>query len=194
VGYNLYITRRKDWSDDGDPSISIEEWRVYVESDPELRMDDSLGEHVAVWSGPSKHETPWLAWASGHVETKNPDQPLIQKMAAVASALGATVRGDDGESYSQSGAPEPVPSPGLFERAKDWWSRVTARPLTPMDPSQLPFAVGDRVRDLIGREATVTLIDLRAEHGAGVVTVRYDDGRVVRSMALAHGLERVPPE
>ncbi len=192
MGYNLYITRRRDWSNDADPGISIEEWRSYVESDPELRMDDSLGEHVAVWSGPSTLESPGLAWAHGNVETKNPDEFLIHKMVAVATALGAKVQGDDGESYGQSGAPEPAPPPRLLERAKNLWSRVTARPLTPLDPSQLPFTVGDRVRDVIGQEATVTGIDLRAEHGAGVVTVRYDDGRVIQSMALAHGLERIP--
>jgi hypothetical protein len=80
----------------------------------------------------------------------------------------------------------------LLERAKALWSQVTARPLSPLDPSDLPFKVGDRVRDVVGNEATVTAIDLRAEHGAGVITVKYEDGRIVQSMALAHGFERIP--
>ena len=191
MGYDLHITRRQDWSDENDRSISLDEWRSYVESDPELRMDDSLGEHFAVWSGPSAHELPWLAWANGNIDSKNPDQPLIQKMVAVAAALGASVQGDDGERYDQSEAPEPGPSAGLLERAKALWSRITARPLSPFDPSELPFKVGDRVRDVVGNEATVTAIDLRAEHGAGVITVQYEDGRIVQSMAMAHGFERV---
>jgi hypothetical protein len=191
MGYDLHITRRQDWSDENDRSISLDEWRSYVESDPELRMDDSLGEHFAVWSGPSAHELPWLAWANGNIDSKNPDQPLIRKMIVVAAALGASVQGDDGERYDQFGAPEPGPSPGLLERAKGLWSRVTARPLSPLDPSELPFTVGDRVRDVFGHEATVTAIDLRAEHGAGVITVKYEDGRIVQSMAMAHGFERV---
>ena len=91
LGYNLHITRRKQWSDEGDASISLNEWRSYVESDPELRVDDSLGEHFVVWSGPSTHDVPWLAWANGNIETKNPDQPLIRKMVSIASALGANV-------------------------------------------------------------------------------------------------------
>src|SRR5688500_1485787 len=148
MGYDLHITRRKDWSDENDRSISLDEWRSYVESDPELRMDDSLGEHFAVWSGPSAHELPWLGWANGNIDSKNPDQPLIQKMVAVAAALGASVQGDDGERYDRSGTPEPFPSLGFFDRVKGFWSRVTARPLTPLDPSELPFKVGDRVRDV----------------------------------------------
>ena len=51
--------------------------------------------------------------------------------------------------------------------------------------------VGDRVRDVFGHEATVTVIDVRAAQGAGVITVKYDDGRTAQSMALAHGFERV---
>jgi hypothetical protein len=192
MGYDLHITRRKDWSDENDRSISLDEWHSYVESDPELRMDDSLGEHFAVWSGPSAHELPWLAWANGNIDSKNPDQPLIRKMIAVAAALGASVQGDDGERYDQSEAPEPGPSPGLLERTKALWSRVTARPLNPLDPSELSFTVGDRVRDVFGNHATVTAIDLRVEHGAGAITVKYDDGRIVQSMAVAHGFERVP--
>jgi hypothetical protein len=193
MGYNLYITRRKDWMDEGGPGISIEEWRSYVESDAELRMDDSLGEHVAVWSGPSNEAVSWLGWTGGNLETKNPDQPLVRKMIAIAAALGAKVQGDDGERYDRPGPGEPLLSPGLLERAKGLWSRLTARPLTPMDPSQLPFRVGDRVRDVFSQEATITGIDVRAEHGAGVITVRYDDGRVVHSVAFAHGFERIPP-
>src|SRR5688500_3851169 len=100
MGYNLYITRREDWMDEDGPGISLEEWRSYVESDAELRMDDSLGEHVAVWSGPST-EVSWLAWTGGNLETKNPDEPLVRKMIAVAAALGAKVQGDDGERYGQ---------------------------------------------------------------------------------------------
>lgn len=192
MGYDLHITRRKDWSDENDRSISLDEWRSYVESDPELRMDDSLGDHFAVWSGPSAHELPWLTWANGNIDSKNPDQPLIRKMVAVAAALGASVQGDDGERYDQSAAPEPRPSPGLLERAKAFWSEVTARPLSPLDPSELPFKVGDRVRDVFGNEATVTAIDLRAEQGVGVITVKYEDGRIVQSTAVAHGFDRVP--
>jgi hypothetical protein len=193
MGYNLHITRRKHWSDEGDESISLNEWHSYVESDSELRMDDSLGEHFVVWSGPSTLNVPWLAWANGNIETKNPDQPLIRKMVAISSALGANVQGDDGERYDRSGAPEPFPSLGFFERVKHFWSRVTARPLTPLDPSELPFKVGDRVRDVFGNEATITVIDVRAEQGAGAITVKYDDGRTAQSMALAHGFERVNP-
>ena len=195
MGYNLYITRRKDWGDDSGPTISVEEWRKCVEADPELRMDESLGKHFAVWSGPSKDEIPWLAWGDGNIETKNPDEALIRKMASIAARLGAKVQGEEGETYDQAGAVHPAPPPGLMDRLKGLWSRITTAPITPMDASQLPFKVGDRVRDILGDNmVTVTEIDLKAEHGMGRITVKYDDGRVRHYAAFAHGLELAPKE
>jgi hypothetical protein len=41
MGYNLNITRKEFWSDDGGPDINLHEWLRLVEMDPELTpMDD----------------------------------------------------------------------------------------------------------------------------------------------------------
>src|SRR5687768_15774630 len=160
MGYNLYITRRRNWHDEGGPSITVDECRKYVEACPEL------------------------FWNDGNIEAKNPDEALIGKMASIATSLGARVQGEEGETYDQAGAAHPAAPPGFIDRLKGLWSRMTTAPMTPMDASQLPFKVGDRVREiLVGRTGTVAAIDLKAEHGMGLITVKYDDGGVGRSAA-----------
>ena len=190
MGYNLYITRRSCWFDE-EPEISAEEWHDYVARDHELRMDASLGDHFAVWSGPSTHEIPWLAWVGGNIESKNPDQPLIRKMTQIAQALGASVQGEECESYDDHGQASPPPKPSLLERLKRWWGSVASRGAPPIDASEVPFKVGERVRSIVGPwHGTVMDIDLSAEHGLGRITVRRDDGSIIYSAAIAHGLTR----
>lgn len=193
MGYDLHITRRVNWTDDNGPIISADEWRMYVQSDPELRMDESLGGHFAVWSGNSKHEIPWLAWCNGNIGSKNPDPPLIRKMAALALALDAVVQGDDGENYNQDGLACPLRSLNLLERLKRWWSNLLAPAAVPFNESDIPFKVGDRVQDIFGdkRIGTIIHIDLRAQHGLGLISVQYDDGRLLHSAANAHGLKAI---
>jgi hypothetical protein len=71
-----------------------------------------------------------------------------------------------------------------------WWSNMISPGATPLNAAQLPFKVGDRVQDIFGDKntGTVTRIDVRAEHGLGLITVKYDDGREIYSAAIAHGL------
>jgi hypothetical protein len=111
-------------------------------------------------------------------------------MVSAAAALRATVQGDDGESYDAAGNPVEPPPPGVLARIASWIASRTSRGAEPVDASTLPFKVGDRVRDSLGHFGNVTEIDVRANHGLGRVTVRYEDGRVLSSMAIAHGLER----
>ena len=37
MGYELHITRRKDWADDEGPEITLAEWLALVADDPELQ-------------------------------------------------------------------------------------------------------------------------------------------------------------
>lgn len=40
MGYELHIIRRSDWENDNEPSdITLEAWKQYVSSDPELEFD-----------------------------------------------------------------------------------------------------------------------------------------------------------
>jgi hypothetical protein len=145
--------------------------------------------HTSPWSGKSKLNEPWLNWHDGNIETKNPDEALIDKMVAIARELGATVQGDDGEIYRSGHEPPRHRQPSVLDRLR-YRLRVLlpARPLKEIDP---PFRVGDRVVDTFQRIATVVEIDPKSNHGLGKVKVRYDDGREINSMLVAPGLSPI---
>jgi hypothetical protein len=169
MGYDAHITRRKSWADTDGPEISEQEWLAHAADDPELAS---------------------LFWNGGNIDAKNPDGPLVRRMVSAAAALGATVQGDDGESYDAAGNAVQPPPPGVLTRIASWIANRTSAGAEAVDASTLPFKVGDRVRNAWGHFGNVTEIDVRAERGLGRVTVRYEDGRVLSSTAVAHGLER----
>ncbi|WP_157197703.1 MULTISPECIES: hypothetical protein [Methylomonas] len=37
MGYEVHITRKAEWFEEEGPEITIEEWKNYVVSDPEMR-------------------------------------------------------------------------------------------------------------------------------------------------------------
>jgi hypothetical protein len=185
VGYDLHITRRKDWSQAGH-DITAEEWLAYVQKDPELSLSPEDGPYFAKWSGESKYPDPWLDWTEGNIYTKNPDEALIDKMAAMARELRALVQGDDGEIYQSGHEPPVYPRPSALDRLRNWMRAL--RPAPPIREIIPPFQVGDRVMDVFHREATVTEIDAKSNHGLGKVKVRYDDGREMSFMLAASGL------
>jgi len=98
MGYDLHITRRKDWSLSGN-DIASAEWLAYVAQDPELSLWPENGPYMARWNGKCAYPDPWLDWFQGNVYTKNPDEPLILKMMRIAKELRGQVQGDDGETY-----------------------------------------------------------------------------------------------
>ncbi|HEU0185991.1 MAG TPA: hypothetical protein VFS27_11795, partial [Blastocatellia bacterium] len=76
--------------------ISADEWLEYVESDPELSIDESNGKYFAIW------KVDWLDWRRGEIYTKNPRRKLVEKMIQIANRLNAKVQGDEGEVYIDS--------------------------------------------------------------------------------------------
>jgi hypothetical protein len=121
MGYDLHITRRAQWSDEG-ADIAAAEWLAYVARDAELRLATVNGPYFAIWSGPCEYEEAWFDWSCGNISTKNPDLAIIRKMVAIARALNARVVGDEGEEYGEDGkavhaafppasAPAPAPAP-----------------------------------------------------------------------------------
>ena len=110
MGYDLHITRAESWADNAGAEIGAEEWLAAVRADPELTLapDVGMGPHFARWSGPSRHDEPWLDWRAGNVYTKSPDSALLRKMVRLAERLGARVQGDDGELYTGD---EPLDEP-----------------------------------------------------------------------------------
>jgi len=98
MGYDLHITRRKLWSDDGD-DISFEEFVSVVRADPEFTYPGKLGDDSADWRSPKSRYESWLSWSDGQAYTKNPAPEFIDKLVSIALALRAKAQGDDGEVY-----------------------------------------------------------------------------------------------
>ena len=189
MGYEFHITRAKSWALNTKNRISAEEWLAYVEKDPELSLWAHGGPYFAKWNRESTLDEPWLDWHDGNIETKNPDEALIDKMMAIARELGATVQGDDGEIYQSGHQPPGHSQPSVFDRLRFWLRALRPRP--PLKEIHPDFGVGDRVSDAFRRIATVMEIDSKAAQGLGKVKVRYDDGREVSFALVASGLNRV---
>jgi hypothetical protein len=95
MGYDLHISRRKDWADSTGPAITELEWRMLIDADRDLKIVDPLNNpNVAILG-----DEIWFDWSDGQVFTKNPDRQTLQKMLKIANRLGANVQGDDGEIY-----------------------------------------------------------------------------------------------
>lgn len=119
MGYDIHITRKEHWSDDG-PEITLAEWQAYIASDIEMRLDGyaeaALGdgktlrvenEGLSVWKAYPHHGTngnmAWFDFRSGNVVVKNPDEQILAKMWLIAQKLRAQVQGDEGECYDADG-------------------------------------------------------------------------------------------
>lgn len=123
MGYDLHITRKRDWFDDDGPAISLDEWLAYVESDAELRLDGHAEAGLpggAVLRAEDPSMAVWTAWSgnvpagnqawmwlagTGNVMAKNPSREMIAKMYDIALSLGAKVQGDECEVYGADGDP-----------------------------------------------------------------------------------------
>jgi hypothetical protein len=186
MGYDLHITRRKYWPDEGD-DITAQEWLAYVKQDSELRLQVENGPHFAAWRGASG--TAWLDWSDGQIYTKNPDALLIEKMVSIARQFGAQVQGDDGEVYEGGGRPPRQPKPSFSERVAGWIARIRPKRPVPIVHKPLGFDVGDKVLDPWGNEHTVLAIDPQAEHGMGVIRTRRKDGTEHEHAMIAHGFK-----
>ncbi len=116
MGYDLHITRAPDWTASESVPITLQEWLAYAEHDPEMRLDGEAVAYVqgkpvlayqnaglAVWTAYSRHDPngnmAWFDYRRGEIVVKNPDEEILRKMKQVAGRLGATVVGDDGETY-----------------------------------------------------------------------------------------------
>ncbi len=197
MGYDIHITRAKRWDDSHTRPVLAHEWWACVLADEDLERadgedaltaDDPLqGGELAVWRGHPSGVLVLFEYSGGEIVVKNPDGPSIAKALAVARRLGAVVQGDDGETYYDARcAPRASPA-SLAQRWATWRDRWRAPALPEPDPA--PFVPGDRVRDPRGEGAVIS-VDVRANHGLGLLRVRWDDGREVAYAAVGHGLTR----
>ena len=109
MGYDIHITRRVHWSDEGDPAITLDEWRTVVENDPELVGLPPTKENplVAMMLSPHKERKAarYFRYSSGEIFVSKPCKAVVLKMLEVARSLNARVIGDEDEVYSEDGAP-----------------------------------------------------------------------------------------
>jgi hypothetical protein len=140
VGYDVHITRRRDWFEDG-PEIPKSEWLAFVTADPEMRLDGyaearlpdggvmrTQSEGLSVWTAYSlhrvDHRTAWFDYRRGNITVKNPDPEILRKMWSIAESLGAKVQGDEGEVYDAEGVGVAATMDQPAEPAKkSWWKR-----------------------------------------------------------------------
>lgn len=116
MGYDVHITRAKDWLQSEKQPISLQIWLAFVEQDPEMereavalgRVEDEpaitySSDGLAVWIGYSGHDPDgnkaWFDWHEGRIVVKNPDDEILAKIKQIAAHLQANVIGDDGEYY-----------------------------------------------------------------------------------------------
>jgi hypothetical protein len=112
MGYDLHITRAKDWTDAEQKPITLDEWKSGRAQDPEFEVTglataqvengkilEYESEALAEWSGYSAKYTVWIDYCEGRIVVKNPDEEIIQKTKEVAQYLDAYVLGDEGELY-----------------------------------------------------------------------------------------------
>ena len=104
--YEVHITRRESWADEAGAKVSRDERLAAIEDDPDFVLAAGGGPS-AVWNGhPDRLAgreregvlflfSDWSGWLS----VDQPDDSTLERMIRLAGALGATVRGDDGEIY-----------------------------------------------------------------------------------------------
>ena len=118
MGYDVHITRKNEWYSEEGEEITLDEWKEFVNSSSDMRMDgfaevetpDGMlrmeSEGLSVWLGYSNQEEGALVWFDyfeGNVRVKNPDEEILIKMYSIAQALGAKVQGEECEIYDKEG-------------------------------------------------------------------------------------------
>lgn len=138
MGYDIHITRKEEWSDEEGVEISLDEWRQYINSDYEMRLDGFAetelpdgalrveNEGIGVWTKWSQHEIDgrmaWFDYFEGDIRVKNPDEDILKKMYQIAQSLNAKVQGDDGEIYDVNGKAISHDEENNYDSIKKkWW-------------------------------------------------------------------------
>lgn len=101
MGYDIYVTRRKQWSDTFGDEIGPEEWMALVDDDPDLEPASDAGP----WVARSRSGT-LIEWADGSVAARDPEDEEVDLLLELAERLGARVQGEDGEVYLGGGRVE----------------------------------------------------------------------------------------
>jgi hypothetical protein len=123
MGYELHMTRAPSWMRSKETPITHAEWQAFVDGNPELIWEgwtdwETLGRiPTAVWR--SGFLEMRFHWYEGEVTARPTSREGIQKMVALAEALGAQVFGDESERYGSDGE-------AVFEE----WPEMSDEPTT----------------------------------------------------------------
>lgn len=160
MGYDLWIERKEPFSSD--------EW-TYIQN---------------TWPGVAE----WIWFSNGRLSAKYPEPNQIEIMTEIAKHFVTRVVGDDGEIYTSGNQKPTYPKSSLLTRLRRQLSRLLYPPK--IDAEVPPFAVGDRVMSLYRGLGTVVNLNPDANHGAGEMGVRFEDGDVQKFFFFAHELEK----
>lgn len=139
MGYDLFVTRREDWSDEGDPKITLIDWMDYLAIDKSLEIDRERAEiidpRVAAHQKEPTH-TRWLDWPGrepgvreawmwleqGNIVASDPDRAFRCKLFLIADGMGGHLMGEDGEIYNSVGDPEKAARRVVgSSSSRRWW-------------------------------------------------------------------------
>jgi hypothetical protein len=135
MGYDIRITRNRDFDSDQHEEIPLAEWLAVVDSDPEMerreRIETTLPDGQVlriqesgppvIWKGHTDGGEVWFVYLRGEIAVKNPDSPFFIKMYNLASKLNAVLQGEEGEFYNEKGdviSPEKTANKNI---KKPWW-------------------------------------------------------------------------
>lgn len=139
MSYNVYVTRKDDWSDDDGPDITLNDWLDYLAIDGSLIPDshrakstdprvasgakEATHAYWAEWPGrdDAGHEV-WFWLELGNIICANADTATLRKLFVVADVLGARLQGDEGEFYDSVGrAVKGRPRMPRGAGKRPWW-------------------------------------------------------------------------
>ena len=101
MGYDCHITRADFWAMSDEAPITADEWLALAAADPDLKPSADNGKCFMEWTSPDAGpDGGWFDWHNGAVTTKMPTVAAMEKMLQIAAQFGATVQGDDGETYA----------------------------------------------------------------------------------------------
>lgn len=99
AGYDIHISRKPFWADEGGPKITFEEWLRCVKSDPQIVKDPINGPDDFMVTLAGGGFPLWYRADLGELYTKDPSESAMLKLQRIAGCLKARVQGDDGEFY-----------------------------------------------------------------------------------------------
>ncbi len=135
MGYEVFITRRKD-SYDESSNITLEEWKSYISSDAEMELEGfaevtnpkgeivrAESEGIATWTRPTDKLVYYFCRThGGEVSVTKPDVHALTKMSEIADSLNARVEGEAGELYDENGeVVKDSHKTGHSSSKRAWW-------------------------------------------------------------------------